>query len=111
MASVTITSVVVTGPSSVTVNWNQVPGLGWYGVRYRPINSATWSPEQTQAAPAASKNLVGLLAGTTYEIEVRGHCSLGNAGPWGSNTVFTTAAPCGTPSGLFAAPVTGTKQN
>jgi hypothetical protein len=108
IASVNITSVVVTGPSTATVNWSQVPGIGWYGIRYRPINSSTWSPEQTQAAPAGSKNIIGLQAGTTYEIEVRGHCSLGNAGPWGSNTVFTTAAPCGTPSGLFAAPVTGT---
>ena len=108
IASVNITSVVVTGPATATVNWSQVPGIGWYGIRYRPINSSTWSPEQTQAAPAGSKNIIGLQAGTTYEIEVRGHCSLGNAGPWGSNTVFTTAAPCGTPSGLFAAPVTGT---
>ena len=108
IASVNITSVVVTGPATATVNWSQVPGIGWYGIRYRPINSSTWSPEQTQAAPAGSKNIIGLQAGTTYEIEVRGHCSLGNSGPWGSNTVFTTAAPCGTPSGLFAAPVTGT---
>jgi hypothetical protein len=108
IASVNITSVVVTGPATATVNWSQVPGIGWYGIRYRPINSSTWSPEQTQAAPAGSKNIIGLQTGTTYEIEVRGHCSLGNSGPWGSNTVFTTAAPCGTPSGLFAAPVTGT---
>jgi hypothetical protein len=108
IASVNITSVVVTGPATATVNWTQVPGIGWYGIRYRPINSSSWSPEQTQAAPAGSKNIIGLQAGTTYEIEVRGHCSLGNAGPWGSNTVFTTDAPCGTPSGLFAAPVTGT---
>ena len=108
LAAVTITSVNVTGPTTATVNWNSVAGLGWYEVRYRPVGSGSWTGGGTQAAPASSKNLVGLIAGTTYEVEVRGFCSMNNPGPWGSNTVFTTAGACGTPSGLFAAPVTGT---
>ncbi|MBK8684176.1 MAG: fibronectin type III domain-containing protein [Bacteroidetes bacterium] len=108
LAAVTITSVNVTGPTTATVNWTPVAGLGWYEVRYRPIGSGSWTGGGTQAAPASSKNLVGLIAGTTYEVEVRGFCSMNNPGPWGSNTVFTTAGACGTPSGLFAAPVTGT---
>jgi hypothetical protein len=108
LAAVTITSVNVTGPTTATVNWTPVAGLGWYEVRYRPIGSGSWTGGGTQAAPTTFKNLIGLTAGTTYEVEVRGFCSMNNPGPWGSNTVFTTTGACGTPSGLFAAPVTGT---
>jgi hypothetical protein len=108
LAAVTITSVAITGPSTATVNWTPVAGLGWYEVRYRPIGAGSWTSGGTQAAPTTFKNLTGLMPGTAYEIEVRGFCSIGNPGPWGSNTVFTTAGACGTPTGLFAAPVTGT---
>jgi hypothetical protein len=108
LAAVTITSVTITGPTTATVNWTPVAGLSWYEVRYRVIGASGWTNGGTQAAPTNFKNLIGLTAGTTYEIEVRGFCSLNNPGPWGSNTVFTTSAACGTPSGLFAAPVTGT---
>jgi hypothetical protein len=108
LAAVTITSVTVTGPTTATVNWAPVAGLSWYEVRYRPIGSGSWTGGGTQAAPTTFKNLIGLVAGTTYEVEVRGFCSLNNPGPWGSNTVFTTSGACGTPTGLFAAPVTGT---
>lgn len=108
LAPVSITSVLVTSPVSATVNWNIIPGLLYYELRYRPVGSSFWTSGGTQAAPNAFKNLVGLTAGTSYEIEVRGICNLGNPGPWGSNTVFTTDPPCGTPSGLFTAPVSGT---
>ncbi|QLH44929.1 MAG: fibronectin type III domain-containing protein [Bacteroidota bacterium] len=84
LAAVTITSVVVTGPTTATVNWNPVAGLGWYEVRYRPVGAGSWTGGGTQAAPTSYKNLAGLTAGTTYEVEVRGFCSIGNPGPWGS---------------------------
>ena len=108
LAAVMITSVTVTGPLTATVNWTPVAGLGWYEVRYRPIGASSWTNGGTQAAPASFKNLVGLMPSTSYEIEVRGFCGINNPGPWGSNTVFATAGACGTPTGLFAAPVTGT---
>jgi hypothetical protein len=103
---VTITGVSNVGGNSVTVNWIDIPGLVWYEVRYRIVGDPSWTGGGTQAAPTTFKNLVGLQAGTDYEIEVRGFCSVSSPGPWSSTFVFQTGASCPPPSTLFTSAVT-----
>ncbi|QLH47086.1 MAG: fibronectin type III domain-containing protein [Bacteroidota bacterium] len=90
------------------MNWNGIPGLGWYEVRFRLVGDPTWTGGGTQAAPTTFKNIIGLIAGGNYEIQVRGFCSLGNPGPWGASEYFTTLISCPAPTGLFTSNVTGT---
>jgi hypothetical protein len=94
------------GANTATVNWNPVPGLLWYEVRYRPIGTASWIGGGTQAAPTTFKNLIGLIPATSYEIEVRGFCAVNSPGSWGSPTLFTTGAACATPQNLQALNIT-----
>ena len=94
------------GGNSATVNWNGIPGLVWYEIRYRPVGAGSWIGGGTQAAPTTFKNLVGLQAGTDYEIEVRGFCSVNVPGPWSSTFLFQTGSSCPPPSTLFTSAVT-----
>lgn len=94
------------GANTATVNWNPVPGLQWYEVRYRPVGTPSWIGGGTQAAPTTFKNLIGLLPATDYEIEVRGFCAVNSPGSWGSPTLFTTGAACATPQNLQAFNIT-----
>jgi hypothetical protein len=94
------------GGNSAIVNWNGIPGLIFYQVRYRIVGDPGWTNGGTQAAPTTFKNLVGLQAGTDYEIEVRGFCSNSSPGPWSSTFVFQTGLSCPPPSTLFTSAVT-----
>ncbi len=97
------------GGNSATVNWNGIPGLIWYEIRYRAVGAGSWTGGGTQAAPTTFKNIVGLTAGTQYEVEVRGFCSTANfPGPWSATTIFTTSNSCVAPMNLNAMNVTGT---
>ncbi|MBK8685657.1 MAG: fibronectin type III domain-containing protein [Bacteroidetes bacterium] len=96
------------GANTATVNWNSVPGLIWYEIRYRTVGSASWTGGGTQAAPTNFKNIIGLMAGTSYEIEVRGFCT-NNAsapGPWSTTSLFATSAACPSPQNLSTSNVT-----
>ena len=96
------------GGSTATINWNSVPGLIWYEVRYRPLGASTWIGGGTQAAPTSFKNITGLQAATAYEIEVRGFCTsnANQPGPWSTTLIFNTALACPTPSNLSTINVT-----
>ena len=94
------------GGNSATVNWNGVPGLGWYEVRYRLLGSASWTGGGTQSAPTTFKNITGLDAASIYEIEVRGFCTQNQPGPWSATSVFQTGAACPAPQNLFETDVT-----
>ncbi|MFZ4680656.1 MAG: fibronectin type III domain-containing protein [Flavobacterium sp.] len=97
------------GGNSATVNWNGIPGLIWYEIRYRAVGAGSWTGGGTQAAPTTFKNIVGLTAGTQYEVEVRGFCSTPNyPGPWSATSIFTTSNSCVAPMNLNAINITGT---
>jgi hypothetical protein len=97
------------GGNSATVNWNGIPGLIWYEIRYRAVGAGSWTGGGTQAAPTTFKNIVGLTAGTQYEVEVRGFCSTPNfPGPWSATSNFTTSNSCVAPMNLNAINITGT---
>jgi hypothetical protein len=105
VTGVTISNI---GANTATVNWNSVPGLIWYEIRYRTVGSASWTGGGTQAAPTNFKNIIGLMAGTSYEIEVRGFCT-NNAsapGPWSTTSLFATSAACPSPQNLSTSNVT-----
>ncbi len=95
----------ITGVSA-TLNWDPISGNGWYQVRYRPTTASVWTVA-TQGAPAVSKNIIGLLYSTSYEVQMRSFCSLSFVGPWSSSVFFTTSSSCNTPSGLAVSGVTG----
>ena len=97
------------GGNSATVNWNGIPGLIWYEIRYRAVGAGSWTGGGTQAAPTTFKNIVGLMSGTQYEVEVRGFCSTPNyPGPWSATSIFTTSNSCVAPMNLNAINITGT---
>jgi hypothetical protein len=108
--SVPVTGVFMSniGDNTAVVNWNGVPGLGWYEVRFRLVGDPTWTGGGTQAAPTTFKNIINLTAGGSYEIQVRGFCSLGNPGPWGNSAYFTTLTGCPAPINMYTSNVTAT---
>jgi hypothetical protein len=95
--------------STVLATWTGVPGVTWYQLRYKPVSSNTWSPSITQSAPTNQKYVTGLNSNTTYEIQIKGFCGTNSTGgPWSTSAIFTTGAPCNTPTGLTVSNITNT---
>lgn len=93
--------------TSATASWSSVSGATAYQVQYRPTGG-TWIvlPQST----STSRNITGLTAGTTYEVQVRSICASGNS-LWSSTVTFTTSGgggSCGTVTGLAASNITST---
>ena len=80
----------VTG-TTAKLNWTAVPGASYYQVRYRVAGNTSWLAAGTQAAPATSKNIIGLTLNTQYEWQVRAVCN-NAAGAWSTIDMFTTLA-------------------
>ena len=98
----------VTG-STVLATWTSTPGVTWYQLRYKPVSSSTWSPSITQSAPTNQKYVTGLNSNTQYEIQIKGFCGSNvTGGPWSTSAIFTTDAPCNTPTGLTVSNITNT---
>ena len=97
------------GGNTATVNWNGIPGLSFYEIRYRAVGAGSWTGGGSQSAPNTFKTIVGLTAGTPYEIEVRGFCGNPNfPGPWSATTIFSTSNACVAPANLNTVSITGT---
>ncbi len=97
------------GGNTATVNWNGIPGLSFYEIRYRAVGAGSWTGGGSQSAPNTFKTIVGLTAGTPYEIEVRGFCGNPNfPGPWSATTIFSTSDACVAPTNLNTVNITGT---
>jgi hypothetical protein len=85
--------------STATASWTAVPGASWYGIRYRPVASGSWT---TITSSSSSKTLTGLISNTLYEVQVNSYCSNGISGAWSASVQFTTLIlPCATiPTGI-----------
>ena len=77
--------------SSLSVSWTGVSGATDYDVRYRRLGTSSWTA-WTHAGTATSTTITGLLASTTYEVQVLAGNSSGESAysPSGSGT---TSAP------------------
>ena len=77
--------------TTATASWNAVAGAGWYGFKYRAQNANSWNELTTGAT---SRNLTGLVNGTTYEVSVKTFCNNINPGvssDWSDTTFNFTA--------------------
>lgn len=93
----------ITGISAVGT-WSLVSGIGWYEARWRPVGSLTWTSGTTNGS---QKNIINLLPNTTYELQVRGFCSLNNAGLWSPSVNFTTNIVCDVPVNVIGVSTVG----
>ncbi|MBK8659490.1 MAG: fibronectin type III domain-containing protein [Bacteroidetes bacterium] len=74
--------------TSATLSWAAVSGATSYDVQYKQSTSSTWTTTSTTATSLA---LSGLLAGTTYNYQVRSVCAAGT-GNYSASTFTTTSA-------------------
>ncbi|WP_052733137.1 PA14 domain-containing protein [Hymenobacter terrenus] len=98
------TSLSTSGVSSTgaTLAWAAVSGATSYNVRYRILNTTTWT---TTTSTTASKVLTGLTASSNYEFQVQTVCSST------STSAFTSSATFPTNSGGTTPPPTTTLRN
>ena len=92
-ASITISNITNT---SATANWASTGALN-YLVRYKPISSSTWI--SLPAITTATMAISGLVAGTTYNVEVTGNCT-GTTSAAATTTFITSG---GTSSNTYCA--------
>ena len=87
-------SVSPTGTDSVDVSWsapdNTGPGITGYGVQYRKTGDQNWTAH-THSGTATSATIIGLAAGTAYEVRVRAVNDEG-VGDWSPAGTGRTAA-------------------
>ena len=74
--------------ASTNVNWDPVASAT-YIVRYKKVADATWT-----SVPVSTNSymIVGLLEGTSYEVQVAAVCS-GTTGAYSASANFTTTVP------------------
>ncbi len=89
--------------TSATVSWTAVTNAVSYDVDYQLTGATTWTNAAT-ANTATSVNLSSLTLNTSYTWRVRANCTAGSSNYISSS--FTTAAACGTVSGLTASSIT-----
>jgi len=102
--SLTATAITQTG---ATLNWAAVSGATSYNVQWKTASASTWNT--ISGITAATYNLSGLAASTSYNFKVQANCN-GTLGSYSTASTFTTSATasCGTPGGLTATSITQT---
>lgn len=84
--------------SSATLFWTAYLGAQGYDLRYRVSGSNSWT--NVLGLILNSYACSGLLAGTTYEFQVRANCAAGS-GNFSASKLFTTLSnSCGVPTTL-----------
>lgn len=104
IAAPTILSSSVNG-TNVTINWSSIATIANYQIWYRPIGNSSW--QTISGITGTSATLTGLVAGTSYQVQVRGVCANGTTSAFSALANFTTAnqspvGSCATPIGLAA---------
>ena len=84
MNNVTLSKAVRNGRPSLRVYWtapqSDVP-ISQYNVQYRRSGTTSWGSQVTVSHPATSAFLIGLDAGTKYNVRVRARSAAGS-GVW-----------------------------
>ena len=95
--------------STATLNWNTVAGASSYNVRYRIVNTATWT---NTTSASNSKAISGLSGASNYEFQVQAVCS-GSSSSFSASGTFTTSSAACTdnyePNNTLATAVTAPK--
>jgi hypothetical protein len=92
--------------TSATLSWSALGGALNYDVDYKLTSSGTWTNAATATA-TTSINLSGLASGSLYDWRVRANCT-GSTGAYSQAQFTTTAASCGTVTGLTSSNITTT---
>ena len=87
--------------TSATITWSAVSNVGWYGVRYKLSSDSTWITLNTGNT---SINLNNLIAGSTYNYQVKTFCNnnfSGTSSNWSTTANFSISSanviPCSLP--------------
>lgn len=95
--------------TSVTLQWDTVPGVVGYRVYYKPVGSPGWAVK-IRHGQHGFLPIEGLAPATRYMWRVQCLCGPAGVGPLTTSAFFTTlASPCLIPDGLAAAPVGETR--
>jgi len=95
--------------SSAQLSWISPPGVSTFNLRYKPVNSTSWTFLGNVTNP---RSLTGLLCGIAYEWQVRSVCSNTSAtsnSSWSSSSFFTTTScqnVCPAPAGTTTSGIT-----
>lgn len=100
LPSPTVQNATVNG-TSVTVSWTAVSSAASYTVWYRIVGNSTWT--MLNGITGTSTTLLGLVAGTNYEVQVRAVCANGTTGTFSPIGTFTTGSQ--SPVGNCATPI------
>lgn len=90
--------------TTATLSWTALSGALNYDVDYKLTSSSTWTNAAT-ATTATTVNLSALNSGVAYDWRVRANCT-GATGAYSQAQFSTTAAGCGTPTGLTSSAIT-----
>jgi hypothetical protein len=87
-----VSSLSVSGISqtSANVSWTAVSGATGYTLQYKTTASTAWT---TVNPTSNSFSITGLVAGTSYNVQVRAVCSTGN-GDYTASTFTTSTSTC-----------------
>ena len=91
--------------ASAGASWDAVSGALGYELRYRVINTSTWT---VVSVPSTTYDFADLVEETTYEWQVRTTCEF-NSSEWVAGPNFETeATPCPAPTNLATSELTST---
>jgi hypothetical protein len=79
--------------NSANITWDAVASAISYGIRIKPASSGIWN---NTSSATNSRNFIGLLANTTYDIEIRSNCN-GEASSYVGYQFTTLASTCTVP--------------
>ena len=92
------------GNNTATINWDASGATSW-SFRFKPSSAVNWT---NSAEVTNSRNLVGLLSNTSYDVQVRAICGPGSFGAFSNFTFTTTGFTCIAPLNLASSAVTET---
>ncbi len=79
--------------NSANITWDAVASAISYGIRIKPASSGIWN---NTSSATNSRNFIGLLANTLYDIEIRSNCN-GEASSYVGYQFTTPASMCTVP--------------
>lgn len=94
---------------NANLNWSNTANVHHYKIRYKLINTTTWSYKNNIDSLAIIKNVANLIPLSTYIWQIRSYCDSTNTNfsQWSSlDTFVTNTSLCPTPNGLYTTNIT-----
>jgi uncharacterized repeat protein (TIGR03803 family) len=83
--------------NSITLTWDSFPNAIGYKIRYRIVNSSTWTYKTVNQINNNLQVLGGLQTGISYEVQINSNCGASNS-LYSSSKIFTISSNCTTPA-------------